>query len=81
MTFETLFPVMLKEFSNLIKELGYLNTLKITRHQMFFFLYEPHSFIAIKKQWSDNFQREIFYSYGTTSPCDVTNGFLGSNYL
>ena len=60
MTGETLFPVMLKEFSNLIKELRYLNTLKITRHQMFFFCMRHTPSLPLKSNGGTIFKGKYF---------------------
>ena len=46
-----------------------------------FFLQETHSLKVTKNIWSDEFNGDIFFSYGKTDSCGVLIGFYGNiNY-
>ena len=47
----------------------------------FVFLQETYSSVEDKKQWSDDFKGQIFYSHCTTNSCGVAIAFLGSKSL
>ena len=45
------------------------------------FLQETNATEDALNKWRDDFQGQIFFSYGTTNSCGVTIGFLGNKKI
>ena len=41
-------------------------------------LQETHSSVEMEKQWSDDFQGQLYFSHGKTNSCGVLTGFYGN---
>ena len=37
-----------------------------------------HSSVEMEKQWSDDFQGQLYFSHGKTNSCGVLTGFYGN---
>ena len=47
----------------------------------FIFLQETHSSVKDEKVWSDEFERQLFFSHGTTNSSGVAIGFMATKAL
>ena len=62
--------------------------LKLIKHfkdkifsNIFLFLQETHSTVNDEIKWKDDFEGEVFYSYGKSNSCGVLICFIGSKKL
>ena len=47
----------------------------------FIFLQETHSCVNDEIRWRDEFNGELFFSYGKTNSCGIAIGFYGSKTI
>ena len=65
--------------SKRIKILEHLK--KYVTSNVFIFLEKTHSSVKDEKVWSDEFEEQLFFSYGKTNSCGVAIGFVGAKVL